>query len=268
MSHRATSWAWTLARRLNAAGDDRLEPGALLVLLAMADVADEYDIAYPSRQTVASWTGQSEKTVRRHVLILEARDLILRLTERRRRETGVFAQDAWTLNVDGDGEPPDPDEVDRRIEDKAHARRQKQAKGSTTPAVKMTGGRRSTPAVKKGVTSGQNGHASIEYPVSDPVREGAHGRAPAGAGAPSDGSFASRWEQFLGGQQAENPGQARSWFEPVKVEGEGLVAPTRFHVDYLRTHLGHILRRNGIDLDEVPVSVAPVIRAKGSARAK
>lgn len=246
-----------MARELNKRGENKLDPGALLVLLAMADVADEHDIAYPSRATIAAWTGQGESTVRRHVLKLEERAFIIRLTERRRKETGLFVQDAWTLNVDGDGEPPDPKEVEDRIAEKARARQAKerrQGKGGD-PALKMSGG----PALKSSGSSAQNEHAANEYPVSkNPVRTGEPARAENGAGSP----LAEAWRRFLERQDAEDPKRSRSWFHPIVVDGDRLVAPSRFARDWIRQHFATDLRLAGIDLDEIEL-LAGVIRPGG-----
>lgn len=56
-------------------------PGELLVLLALADFADDTGLCWPSVSRIGEMTRQSARTVQRHLSELEARGLIER-TER------------------------------------------------------------------------------------------------------------------------------------------------------------------------------------------
>lgn len=78
MSVRATNWAWEKAR----AGI--VEGGELLTLLRLADHADNDGVCWPGQKQVAEFTGQDERTVRRHIKRLEERGLL----EREKRVCG------------------------------------------------------------------------------------------------------------------------------------------------------------------------------------
>jgi DNA-binding transcriptional ArsR family regulator len=63
--------------------------GRKFVMMALADYADEAGECFPHVSTLASYTGQSEKTVRDHLNALEAAGWIKR--KRSRREDGTLA---------------------------------------------------------------------------------------------------------------------------------------------------------------------------------
>ena len=260
MSHQATCWAWSTARRLNAAGTESLDPGALLVLLALSDVADENHITYPSQATISAWTGQGERTVRRHMAALEASGLLIKLSERRRRDSGLFAQDAWCLNVDGAATPPTADQVDKTIKDKAVLSKAKRKRLARPPAAKMAAGDAASPAAKMATTSGQNGQPYIDEPVSGYTVRGEGVCAPDGAPSP-DGSVAALWHRFVTAERGVNPDRARAWFDPITIavagDGEGLCAPTAFHREWVRNHFSGHIRLAGIDIDAIPFGLAP-----------
>lgn len=86
MSVWATVWAW----------EQELEsPGQKLVLLALAQFADEFAKAFPSQQTVSEMTLQGERSVRRHLQQLELAGLIQR--EPRWRKDGTRTSDQFQL---------------------------------------------------------------------------------------------------------------------------------------------------------------------------
>lgn len=86
MSNFALTWAWRQA----------VEPsGAKFVLVALADFADEAGICWPSQATLASNTGQSERTVRGHVRLLEDGGWIVR--EQGQLPNGRYASDIYRL---------------------------------------------------------------------------------------------------------------------------------------------------------------------------
>ena len=88
MSHKATSWAWSLT----------IEPSAKkFVLVALADFADEASSCYPGQSTLAAMTGQSVESVRRHVKALEEDGWLTR--EQRRRADGSRTSDRYVLAV-------------------------------------------------------------------------------------------------------------------------------------------------------------------------
>lgn len=80
MSVRATNWAWELARKGAVGG------GRLLTLLRVADHADNDGICWPGEKSLAEYTGNDERTVRRHLGRLEGDCLLHR--ERQGSEKG------------------------------------------------------------------------------------------------------------------------------------------------------------------------------------
>lgn len=64
MSVRATSWAWERGR------EGLVKGGELLTLLRIADHADNSGVCWPGEETVAEYTAQGDRTVRRHLAAL------------------------------------------------------------------------------------------------------------------------------------------------------------------------------------------------------
>ena len=71
-------------------------PGAKLVLIALANYANERNECWPSQATMAEWTEQSDRTIRTHLAALESMGLIHRQA---REVAGAFTSDLITLNV-------------------------------------------------------------------------------------------------------------------------------------------------------------------------
>lgn len=69
MSHWASVWAWE---------QTITNGGAKFVLVALAEFADAEAMAYPSQATLASMTGQGERTVRGHLAYLEVAGFLKR----------------------------------------------------------------------------------------------------------------------------------------------------------------------------------------------
>ena len=69
---------------------------AKFILVALSNFADEDGYCYPSQARLARDTGQSERSVRRHLAQLEADQWITR--SERRRKNGSRTSDAFTLN--------------------------------------------------------------------------------------------------------------------------------------------------------------------------
>jgi hypothetical protein len=82
MSLRATAWAWTQKAPTH---------GAKLVLLALADHADEIGLCWPSLERVASMTGLSVRAVRMALRDLEASVMITTDQNRGRGNTSRYA---------------------------------------------------------------------------------------------------------------------------------------------------------------------------------
>lgn len=72
MSVKATNWAWELGRK------EVVKGGELLTLLRVADHADNDGVCWPGEKSVASYTSQDERTVRRHLKTLEKLGLLHR----------------------------------------------------------------------------------------------------------------------------------------------------------------------------------------------
>jgi len=90
MSVRATTWAW----------EQDVDGTALLLLLAIADRADDDGVIWQSQKTLAAKTRTSERTVRRTLAALEERGLLERL--RRNRKNGSRTSDYIVLNLPED----------------------------------------------------------------------------------------------------------------------------------------------------------------------
>ena len=70
--------------------------GAKLVLIALANYANERNECWPSQATLAQWTEQSDRTIRTHLATLESMGLIHRQA---RQSEGAFTSDLITLLV-------------------------------------------------------------------------------------------------------------------------------------------------------------------------
>lgn len=68
-----------------------------LVLLALANYADEAGTCYPGQTRLAEMTGQSVRSVRDHLVALEDAEIIER--EERRRDDGSRTSDRYRLNL-------------------------------------------------------------------------------------------------------------------------------------------------------------------------
>lgn len=71
-------------------------PGAKLVLIALANYANDRNQCWPSQATLAMWTEQSDRTIRTHLAALESMGLIARQA---REVAGAFTTDLITLNL-------------------------------------------------------------------------------------------------------------------------------------------------------------------------
>lgn len=71
-------------------------PGAKLVLIALANYANDRQECWPSQATLAQWTEQSDRTIRTHLAALEAMGLIHRQA---REMAGAFSSDLITLQI-------------------------------------------------------------------------------------------------------------------------------------------------------------------------
>lgn len=96
MSVRASTWAWEQGRAGTVKG------GELLTLLRVADHADNDGICWPGEKSIADYTGQDERTVRRHLGQLEAAGLLHRERQASAKGSGR-ANDRILLRTD----PPD-----------------------------------------------------------------------------------------------------------------------------------------------------------------
>ncbi|SDZ02486.1 helix-turn-helix domain-containing protein [Herbiconiux ginsengi] len=104
MSLRALVWAWgQVPLTLGEDGSPPLVPkpslAAKLVLMALADYADEAGSCFPSHATLSAMCCMSTKTVSRAIEILERRELLTR--EQRRRGNGSRTSDRYVLHLNG-----------------------------------------------------------------------------------------------------------------------------------------------------------------------
>jgi len=88
MSNEAITWAY---------GQPIANAAMKFVLLALADMADEANSCYPGQSKLAVMTGQSARTVRRHLADLEAAGFIARA--RRFDDQGHRTSDRYVLPV-------------------------------------------------------------------------------------------------------------------------------------------------------------------------
>ena len=98
MSLYATKWAY--AQPVKPAGRK-------FVLVAIADFADAEGRAFPGVDTIATMTGQDERSVRRHIDALEKAGY-LRSAERRRQDGSRTTDDLWLLAPADALRPPLP----------------------------------------------------------------------------------------------------------------------------------------------------------------
>lgn len=90
MSYKATAWAWDL----------QLDSSRKLVLLALADMADESFSCFPGQERLAAMTGMTARSVRNCLVELDGSGLLTRL--RRSRDDGTRTSDRYVLNVGAD----------------------------------------------------------------------------------------------------------------------------------------------------------------------
>ena len=86
------TWAWSVA----------LPPTSKLVLMALADIADDKGICWPSHPTLAVKCSLTDRTVRRVLALLQAHELVV--IEPRFKTTGSRTSNRYRLAVDT---PPD-----------------------------------------------------------------------------------------------------------------------------------------------------------------
>jgi hypothetical protein len=72
-------------------------PGAKLVLIALANCADEAGLCFPGQKYLSKHTSQGVRTVRRHLDYLEMKGWIER--RERRRQDGTRTSDLFVLNM-------------------------------------------------------------------------------------------------------------------------------------------------------------------------
>ena len=86
------TWAWSVT----------LPPTPKLVLMALADIADDGGVCWPSHPTLAAKCSLTDRTVRRILVLLQARKLVV--VEPRSKPTGSQTSNRYRLAVDT---PPD-----------------------------------------------------------------------------------------------------------------------------------------------------------------
>lgn len=108
MTISARNWAWD-AQRIRDAGVWRdLHPGEKLTLLCLAeDENAEEGYAFRSQENIAERTRQTDRTVRRHLKVLEAAGAIR--IEKRRRRGGTWANSVYILSVPSPYREKDPE---------------------------------------------------------------------------------------------------------------------------------------------------------------
>jgi Helix-turn-helix domain len=92
MSIRAMTWAWQIS----------LSPTPKLLLMALADIADDTGLCWPSHTTLAAKCSLTDRTVRRVLVLLKRKSLIL--VEHRFKADGSRTSNRYRLAIDT---PPD-----------------------------------------------------------------------------------------------------------------------------------------------------------------
>ncbi|MEA2078936.1 MAG: helix-turn-helix domain-containing protein, partial [Pseudomonadota bacterium] len=101
MSIAALNWAW----------HQILKPVPKLVLMALADAADDQGVCWPSVATIAVKVGVSTRTVRRVIQMLIRHELLT--AEQRHRSDGSCSSNRYRLSLGGgDNLSPGPDRGD------------------------------------------------------------------------------------------------------------------------------------------------------------
>lgn len=120
MSVKASSWAW----------EQDLKQGPKLVLLALADHADNSGICWPGHESVAEKTGCTTRSVIEHIKILSEADLLT--VEERRREGGQRASNRYILHINGkpQGENSSHSDNDAQGENSSHGQGEDSAQNS------------------------------------------------------------------------------------------------------------------------------------------
>lgn len=77
-----------------------VSPSEKLVLMVLANYADEHNRSFPSHRRLSDETGLSERTILSVMKALEARDLLVR--QERKRPDGSRSTDLITLNLGGE----------------------------------------------------------------------------------------------------------------------------------------------------------------------
>lgn len=86
MAHEYTTWAYK----------QPITPtGAKFILVALADTADANGYSFPGQKRLAAMTGQTDRTVRKHLAMLEEHGYVKR--EERRRKDGTRTSDGYHL---------------------------------------------------------------------------------------------------------------------------------------------------------------------------
>ena len=88
MSIRVMTWAWSKA----------LSPTSKLVLMALADIADDLGVCWPSHPTLAAKCSLSDRTLRRILSLLQAQKLIF--IEPRFNTNGSRTSNRYRLAID------------------------------------------------------------------------------------------------------------------------------------------------------------------------
>ncbi len=81
------TWAWSVT----------LPPTSKLVLMALADIADDRGVCWPSHPTLAAKCSLTDRTVRRILVLLQAHKLVV--VEPRFKATGSQTSNRYRLAV-------------------------------------------------------------------------------------------------------------------------------------------------------------------------
>lgn len=97
MSGRATGWAWDIAEQAAENKQAKFKPTSILVLLRLADHANDDDIAWPGKKHLAKICGITKRTADAAIEDLIQRGLIARV--RRLNDEGRNMSNTYQLNI-------------------------------------------------------------------------------------------------------------------------------------------------------------------------
>jgi hypothetical protein len=109
VSNYASTWAW----KQNLSGTGKGNPGRKLLLMAIADNADDHGVAWPGQKLLSAKSELKVRAVRDNLVWLEQNGLVLRVPQF--REDGSRKSDLYVLAPTGDRGPMESVDRDHKL---------------------------------------------------------------------------------------------------------------------------------------------------------